>query len=94
MKLWAAVAAVMLACGPASSRSVTAGSERLVTGEGAWLTYDRIPARWEHLFTGEVTGPYYLAFSNGYACRVDATTYTMLREGLRLTCVWRTPRGV
>lgn len=66
---------------------------RRVSETGAWLTYDRIPGRWEHLFRGEVTGPYYLAFSEGLACRVNGDVYTHLQAGHYLACPWRTPRG-
>jgi hypothetical protein len=82
---------VALGCAPLGSRD--AGSERPVTGDGAYLTHADIPRRWQHIFAMDVAGPFYLAFSDKYACRIDAETYTMLRRGQMLRCVWRAPHG-
>ena len=84
--------AVVFGCAPRQAETTTPLSERLVTGEAMYLVPADIPNRWQHLFLGEVTGPFYLAFSHEYACRITAEIITGLHRGQPLRCRWRPPR--
>lgn len=88
---WACWFAVLaLACAPTDTPTPQAG--RPVTGDGVYLTQHDLPRAFRHLFAMELTGPYYLAFSDPYACVLTSAQYTMLRRGEWLTCDWRAPR--
>jgi hypothetical protein len=82
---------VALGCAPTEAGRPTPASERLVTGEAVYLIPAAIPSEWRYLFLGEVTGPFYLAFSHEYACRITGEMITTLRRGHPLRCRWRLP---
>lgn len=89
---WGGLIALLLVACAHGTGEPAPDAARWIDGAEIWLLYERIPARWVHLFTGDVTGPYALAFSQGLACRIPPEAAVHLHYGDALQCAWRTPR--
>lgn len=86
---------LVMACVAPKNNNQIRGSEtvRMVTGMRAWHNQHDIDEGLKHLFEGEVVGPYYVAFSNDFVCRVTPEVFVMLQYRQNLSCQWRLSRG-